>query len=390
MNPIELALITLGAAAVAVALSTYICAWLTARPRPDDPGELAETICVLKPLCGEDDGLLENLCCLLEQSDDNFEVVMGSADPGDPALAVARAVQERYPHRQIKVVSGSAKGGANPKVRLLRALAEHTTSDWLLISDSNVRPTPDYLSRMRQTQHQKSADLVHCLLSGAEGRSTGERLEDLQLSGWVAPTVCFTDTWGHPCVVGKSMLLRSSSLCAVGGLEGVRDVLAEDYVLGRKLSEAGYKVALCPYVLPVINRGRGLRGFVNRHVRWGQMRRHIAPGYFLAELGAQPLLFLGPLLFSDSSVRFLAAFGLCLKWFVEAAQGSVASGKVRWLSLPLLPLKDALVLLMWAVSLFKTTVNWRGSRMRVLRDSVLVPLDQPAEQAAGPLELARH
>jgi ceramide glucosyltransferase len=38
---------------------------------------------------------------------------------------------------------------------------------------------------------------------------------------------------GRDFVVGKSMALRRSDLDALGGFEAVKDVLAEDWVMGR-------------------------------------------------------------------------------------------------------------------------------------------------------------
>ena len=196
-------------------------------------------VTILKPLKGVDEGLEENLRAILRQDHPDFEVIFGCEDPNDPALSVARKVARECPGRRILVVSGGGGQGMNPKVRLLRYLVQFAAHEWVLISDSNVRPDPGYLRAMQERQIETGADLVHSILSGVGGESLGGRLEELQLNGWVAASICMIDLFGKPCVIGKSMLLRLSALGAVGGFEAVRDILAEDYILGVQLHKTG-------------------------------------------------------------------------------------------------------------------------------------------------------
>ena len=52
---------------------------------------------ILKPVKGVDDGLEENLLSLADQVYPGFEILVGAADAGDPALAVARRVGPARP-----------------------------------------------------------------------------------------------------------------------------------------------------------------------------------------------------------------------------------------------------------------------------------------------------
>lgn len=332
-------------------------------------------ISVLKPLKGVDEGLLENLRAIAGQEHPNFEVLFGAEDPDDPALEVARQVVREFPHLPLRVVSGAVEPGLNPKVRVLRPLSALAQHEWLLISDSNVRPAAGYLQALVDQQNAHQADLVHSMLVGTFGRSVGGRLEELQLNGWVSASIALSDSCGQSCVIGKSMLLRRDALSSVGGLASVADILAEDYILGAKFQSAGKKVVLSPHLLPVVT-GRGTCAqFFNRHVRWGQMRRRIAPGFYLAELSANPTPFFITLALLDDSNPSTWLTAQLAKWICDAYVYARLSPSPSLPTLILMPVKDLLVLLMWLFGGLRRTINWRGQRLLVGKGSRLYPLD---------------
>jgi ceramide glucosyltransferase len=334
---------------------------------------------VLKPLKGADEGLYENLRAIVTQRHPHFEVIFGAEAPDDPGLTVARKIARDFPQVSIKIITGAFPFGMNPKVRLLRSLMEHASHEWILISDSNVRPLPGYLRELQSRQVETKADLVHSVLSGVGGKSLGGRLEELHLNGWVAASICLADRLSHACVIGKSMLLRRTALEDIGGFGAVEDILAEDYITGALLQKHGKIVALSGHRLPVMTGNAPLSQFVGRHVRWGQMRRHIAPLFFLLELSANPTPFLLALsIWGGPEARTVALVAQAFKWSVDAVcyMGHAVAPSGR--TLLLIPFKDILVPLMWAVSLVKKTVSWRGHRMLVGPGSRLVPMEERA------------
>lgn len=366
------AITILSAFAFLITAHAYVTAWRTVRrDRAAPPSGAADDplpgVSILKPLKGADDQLYDNLIAFTALDYPLYEVLLGAEDPDDPALVVARRVQQEHPQRALRVLSGADWDALNPKVRVLSYLAPRAEHDWILVSDSNVRPAADYLRALIQCQRRSGASMVHSVLAGTGARRIGAVLENLHMNSWVVAAVCFADALAHPCVIGKSMLMRRSQLEALGGFGAVRDVLAEDYLLGRAFVAAGLRVVLSNHVLPTLSTDRSITSYLNRHVRWGQLRRRLSVAGFLGELLLNPtpwlllLMGLGP-----PSTVMLAGLALAAKVTGDLLLHRLLVGQVlplrHW---PLILVKDLSTLVMWSVSALRTRVLWRGNEMRI-------------------------
>ncbi len=342
-------------------------------------------ISVRKPLKGVDDELYANLVSFAEQDYPEFELILGCEDPADPALAYAYRLKRDFPDVQIRVLAGAVERGLNPKVNNLHMLSAGARYERLLVSDASVRARPDYLAAMARELGEPGVGLVSSVIVGSGEADFGARLDNLHMNSFVVRGVCGADVLAsHPCVVGKSMLFRRSELDALGGLALVENVLAEDYVLGKAFAEAGFRVALSAHILESVCSRRSVAEFCARHLRWSQMRRQLRPAVYLLEPLQSPIPFL---LGSLALVGCGAAPGRALDWalalllalllrvFSDGALNAALVGAAPGLrDYIAIFCKDVLCLGIWAAGLFKTSVTWRGRRMRIGAESRLFPV----------------
>lgn len=377
--PIVVASLALAALGLAVSSVSRALVWGVVRHRPEgEPRD--DEVSILKPLCGVDPSLSENLRAFSQQSHRNLEIVFGVADACDEALPVAQRFCREHQALPTQISIGESSCH-NPKVALLAHMSGLSSGEWVVVSDSNVRVTEDYV---RDALSHATADvgLVTHLVSGWGGSSISAHLENLQLNCFVAPGVCGVRfIVGQTCVIGKSMFLRREVLEAIGGFEAAGGYLAEDYIIGRAVHNAGHRVVTAKMPVPTWNEGWTFTRFVRRHLRWAVMRRQVSRLAYATEFLLTP----GPLLMLvlgvaiafpeiDIDPRWLAAWVLFDQALDYVTYTRMTGKPAPLVALLLNPLRQWLTLAIWALGWFVQTVEWRGKSYRVGSGSRLRPL----------------
>lgn len=339
-------------------------------------------ISVLKPLRGADDGLSGNLASFADQDWPDLEVLLGLRDPADPAAPVAREAEARWPGR-FRVVPVEADLGMNPKVSQLAVLAAAARHPILVISDSNVRVRPGYVAEIAARLEDPSVGLVTHLIAGVGEESPGALLENLHLAGGIATGLAAAKAIaGRDIVMGKSMALREADLAALGGFEPVKDLLAEDYVIGQMVPEVlGRRVELAAQPVENVVQARTVSQFFQRARRWAVLQRTlVGPWLYAAQLVRNPVL-LATLALLVAPAAWTAAAWLavagCRALLDGAAGAALRPGGFGAGALLRVPLKDLLLAAAWGEGFFRRTVEWRGTRLRVLPGTRLAPPGPP-------------
>lgn len=358
--------------ALALTIASHICAhvFLSRRPAADGPHP---PVSLLKPLKGTDDDLYTNLVTFTRQRYPRYQIVFGAEDPADPALEVACRIRDENPHLDIVVVAGADPLGRNPKVTNLASLSRFARHDFWLISDSNVRVGPDYLRDTMACFADRDVGMVTNPFVGVGERARGAAMENLHLNSLVIGSMSGAELLTDmACVVGKSMVFRRADFEALGGWPSVKDILAEDYVLATRFHGIGHRVVTAPHLIETVNVDWSTRRFVNRHLRWAQIRRWNSTRAFVAEPLLNPVPF--ALAAAIAGMPWIALGALVTKIASDALLARRMRGHAYGLrDLALIPFKDLIIAGIWVVAIFRRRVWWRGNALRIGPGSALVP-----------------
>jgi ceramide glucosyltransferase len=364
-HPAAFAVLSLACLWNASAALSLVAISRSRRPCAGEP----EGVTVLKPLCGIDTNLRENLRSFFTQDHPRYELLFGVEGEDDPAIAIVRELIAEHPEVRASLVIHCGGRGINPKVSNLRATIERQAPryDLLLISDSNASVTPSYVRDMESTMRVTGAGLVTSVVCAEGAQTLGAALDNAAMNSDVAPGIALLNvTRMHAAVLGKSMLFRHSVLDRLGGFESVASLLAEDYVLGRMFAEAGYGVAVAREVVRTPSARTTVRGFFQRHVRWAAMRWRLAPTAALAEPLTRPLAATLVAIALGMPPSIAIGWGLSLMILRDAVFHGLTRGRGELLgALLTAPLRELAAVMIAVAAPFARDVRWRGKRVRL-------------------------
>jgi ceramide glucosyltransferase len=335
-------------------------------------------VTVLKPLCGAEPGLYENLRSFCQQDHPLFQIVFGVRDPADPALAVVERLQAEFPALPIDVVVNPQQHGTNSKISNLINMAARVRHDVLAMADSDVRVGPNYLSTVTAPLLDHNVGLVTCLYRGVPTRQFCSRLGAMYINEWYMPSVRVAWLFGYQGYAsGQSLCLRRDTLQAIGGLQAMANHLAEDHRLGEMVRALGLRLELSPYMLEAEHHEQDLDSLARHEVRWMRTIRVLRPRSFpLMFLSfSLPLAILGILLSAAAqsvSTTAWALFGITLaaRLLLHLAH-RLRVDRPLFTDLWLLPVRDLLICWVWCRGFLTSRVTWRGSEFEVDADGVM-------------------
>lgn len=379
---LRLALLVCVLAACVYYLLAFVAglSWFAARRRQRALGQdFTPPVTILKPVRGADTEAYENFASFCRQNYPVFQIVFGVQDASDPVIPLIEKLRRDFPACDIELVVAPQELGYNRKVANLQNMRAALKHETLVLADSDIRVTPDYLRRVVAPLQQNHVGMVTCLYRGTNATTWAGLLENIGISATFGPEVCSARMLeGIQFALGSTIVLRRSLLDQIGGFPAVADYLADDFRLGHATAAAGYEVVLSDYVVDHVTGPVSARAMFEHQLRWGRATRISRPRGYLGLL-----LTYGTI----TTLLTVAAWQgatwtwwlLALTWLLRALP-AVTVGifgmrdfvLARWFWL--VPVRDLLTFGVWVVSNVGDEIQWRGETFRVLPGGKLAPV----------------
>jgi ceramide glucosyltransferase len=324
------------------------------------------------------------------------QILFGVASGDDPVCEVVRKLQQEFPGADSQLVVCGPLRGANAKVSKLVELERLAKHEIFVISDADVCVPPDLLANVLEPLRDagslahpigegsgvRPCGLVNCLYCLANPTTLAMQWEAVAMNA---------DFWSQVLqaqslkpldfALGAVMAMRRKQLEEIGGFAALADCLADDYQLGHRLAQRGYLIALSTVVVECWSAPMGWAAVWKHQLRWARTIRVCQPASYFFSILSNATFW--PLLWLATSPSTFSLVGALVAWSLRIAGAldlqarllrSTASTRQSQIAIApwwLVPLKDLLQSVLWLLAFAGNRIEWRGERMRLLRDGTL-------------------
>lgn len=331
---------------------------------------------LLKPLHGAEPGLEAHLATFFEQDYPKFEILFCARSADDAGLDAAKRVAAKFPAIPARFfVTGGQPDYINAKVASMELMEANASHDILVISDSDVRVTPDYLRAVALPFADEKVGAMCCPYRGvaAEG-GIWARLEAVGMSvEMTAGVLAARLTEGMRFVLGPTMAFRRGVIRQMGGFKITAEYCADDFVLGNETFKLDKTVVLSHHAIDHIVLNSRFADSMKHQVRWMKSTRFSRPaGHFGTSLSFSipfGLLGLVGAIWGGHGWWGLAmlAWAVATRLVLAVLVGGMVVQDRNWLNLILLyPVRELMGFGFWAASYWGRRILWRGRVFELL------------------------
>ena len=335
------------------------------------PVSQPEPVSILKPLDGLDEGLETNLRTFFEQNYECFEILFAARRDDDSGLNLARRLSLEYPGTPARFFITGDPPWPNAKVWSLELMMREARHDLLIMSDSDIRVTPEMLQVVAAEFSGARLGVATCPYRAVAGPSFWSELEALGMNTefWGGVFTARLVEGGVHFAVGPTIAARRKVIDAVGGWDRLSRYLAEDFVLGQSAAEAGYGVILSSYVIEHRIGAQKLLPNFSHRLRWNRSTRRSRAAGYIGQVFTYPLpLALILMAFVPQAWPALALTVLLRGWAAYEVASRTLAQRLNVRSWTLLPLQDLISFFLWIAGFQGDTILWRGRVYRLLPD----------------------
>ena len=337
-----------------------------------DDKKFQPPISILKPIYGLDPEMYINLKSFCLQNYPKYQIIFGLQDVNDEALPIVKKIIKELNNVDISFIINTERHGTNHKVSNLINMCPSIKYEFMLIADSDMHVNENYLSQVIKPFDDPNTGAITCLYFGSATKKITSMLNTMFINNWFLPSVLISKMIKPiEYCLGATMIVRRSILHKIGGFEALSNHLADDYMLGKLISNIGYKIHLSNCIVKNVVEESSFKNLILHELRWARTLRRVEPyGYALTFLTDSLILsiFAGTSLYviGNSFVLFLFPIfiTLIIRVYMYSKTNEVTdSGRVG--KIWLIPLRDTLTFFIRILSYAGNSVEWRKNKFAV-------------------------
>lgn len=337
-----------------------------------DDKKFQPPISILKPIYGLDPEMYINLKSFCLQNYPKYQIIFGLQDVNDEALPIVKKIIKELNDVDISFIINTERHGTNHKVSNLINMCPSIKYEFMLIADSDMHVNENYLSQVIKPFNDPNTGAITCLYFGSATKKITSMLNTMFINNWFLPSVLISKMIKPiEYCLGATMIVRRSILHKIGGFEALSNHLADDYMLGKLISNIGYKIHLSNCIVKNVVEESSFKNLILHELRWARTLRRVEPyGYALTFLTDSLILsiFAGTSLYviGNSFVLFLFPIfiTLIIRVYMYSKTNEVTdSGRVG--KIWLIPLRDTLTFFIRILSYAGNSVEWRKNKFAV-------------------------
>ncbi|HTW65180.1 MAG TPA: glycosyltransferase [Bryobacteraceae bacterium] len=356
--------------------------WRLFRQASGAPADFTPPVSILKPVRGIDPDAYENFASFCRQDYPDYEILFCVGPDDDQAINAIEQLKRDFPERRIRILLGSRRRAVNDKVAKLARLVAEAQHEYLAISDSDVRVSPDYLRSVLAPLADPKVGGLTCFYGSIKDDTFADRLQTVGMfSDFYAGIIVARQLDGVKFALGQTIVTKRALIAGFGGYQRLENRPGDDLLVGRLIAEQGYEVKLLPYTVGTVSDYRSIGELLQKRLRWIVVMRHMRPWGHLGLLLTYGLpwsiaaVAIHPAL--SVAVGYLGTYvllRLAMTWSI-GVRGLRRSGLLK--EIALIPVWDAVACLLWLASFLRNSVRWRGGEYYI-RDGMLVPATSPS------------
>ena len=338
--------------------------WLS-RNQPSKNLDFTPPISSLKPVRGLDPDAYENFASFCRQDYPEYELIFCATDQTDACVPVIQRLMREFPQRKIRLLYSAGHTAINDKVAKLRLMEREAQYEYLVINDSDVRVDKEYLRTVIEPFRDPKVGGVTCFYVSSREGTFIEKLQTIgMISDFYAGVLVAWQLDGVHFALGPTMVSTKQHVRGFGGFQVLENRPADDLLFGRLIAEQGVEVKLLPYAVETVPDFQGLGELLAKRLRWMTVMRAMRPWGHFGLLFTWGLLWTTLAVLVHPTLSVVAVywgsyviFRIAMTWLI-GIQGLKQSR--LWTKMPLIPLWDAMAILIWLMSFTRTSIRWRN------------------------------